>query len=213
VDILRTADSSEAGGPDDRVVGYLAAAVTAGPEEEEFSLGPEEKKELLRLARNAVAEFVKNNGVIPLETKNPRFLSPKGAFVTLRKGGELRGCIGFIEPIMPLGQAVIQAAVFAACEDRRFLPVSTRELPDLTYEISVLTPLRKITDPGAVRVGRHGLVISQQGARGLLLPQVPVENGWSRQVFLEQACLKAGLPPDAWRKGAEIFIFEAIVFD
>jgi len=213
VDILRTADSSEAGGPDDRVVGYLAAAVTTGQEEEEFSLSREEKKELLNLARNAVSEFVKKNGIVPFETYNPHFLSPKGAFVTLKIGGELRGCIGFIEPVMPLGQAVIQAAVYAASEDRRFPPVSTRELPNLSYEISVLTPLRKISDPSVVRVGRHGLVISKQGYKGLLLPQVPVENGWSRQAFLEQACLKAGLPPDAWREGAEIFVFEAIVFD
>jgi AmmeMemoRadiSam system protein B/AmmeMemoRadiSam system protein A len=212
VDILRYAESSEAGGPANEVVGYLAAVVTAGPAAEDFTLTAGEKKELLKLAREAVVEFVEKNKVLSYETKNPRFISPKGAFVTLRKRGALRGCIGFIEPVLPLYQAVIQTAIYAASEDQRFLPVSTNELPELEYEVSVLTPLRKISDPQIIQVGKHGLVISRDGNRGLLLPQVPVENHWNREAFLEQACLKAGLPPDAWKKGAEIFVFEAIVF-
>ncbi|MDP2913952.1 MAG: AmmeMemoRadiSam system protein B [Candidatus Aminicenantes bacterium] len=177
-----------------------------------FVLSADEKKELLRLARQAVDLFVREGKTLDYETKNLNLLSPEGAFVTLKKKGELRGCIGFIEPVYPLYKAVIQCAVYAATEDPRFGPVSTSELKAIEVEISVLTPLKKIDDPDLVRVGKHGLVISSGGRRGLLLPQVPVENNWDRLEFLAQACLKAGLAPDAWRKGAEIYVFEAIVF-
>ncbi len=133
-------------------------------------------------------------------------------FVTLTKGGDLRGCIGFIEPVAPLGQAVIRAAIYAATEDPRFPPVRPAELRDLKFEISVLTPVREISDPREVTVGRHGLIIARDGLKGVLLPQVPVENKWDRETFLEQASLKAGLPRDAWRQGAKLYVFEAIVF-
>jgi len=199
------ADAMISGGPSESVSGVPAPQI-------EFSLSADEKKELLRLARQAVELFVRDGKALDYETKNPNFLSPKGAFVTLKKKGELRGCIGFIEPVYPLYKAVIQCAVYAATEDPRFGPVSASELKALEYEVSVLTPLKKIGDPDMVRVGTHGLVVSSGGRRGLLLPQVPVENNWDRLEFLAQACLKAGLAPDAWTKGAEIFVFEAIVF-
>lgn len=212
VEILNYADSTGAGGPDTKVVGYMAAALTLNDPPQEFSLSREEKKELLDLARSAVTTFVRERTEISYETQNPSFLSPKGAFVTLKKNGRLRGCIGFIEPLFPLYQAIVRGAIYAAVEDRRFEPVSPGELDSLEYEISVLTPLKQISNPNLVQVGKHGLVISQRGRKGLLLPQVPVENGWDREQFLEEACLKAGLPPDAWKRGAEIFVFEAIVF-
>jgi AmmeMemoRadiSam system protein B/AmmeMemoRadiSam system protein A len=214
VEILRTADSSEGGGPADRVVGYMAAAVAAGPKAKapEFSLSPEEKKELLRLAKQAVETYVRENKVVDYETTNPNFLEARGAFVTLTEAGELRGCIGYTEPVMPLAQAVVRCAIYAATQDPRFRPVAAAELKSLAYEISVLTPLRRIDDPRLVAVGRHGLVISQGDFRGLLLPQVATENRWGRDEFLTQTCLKAGLPPDAWKKGAEIYVFEALVF-
>ncbi len=212
IKILHYADSSEASGDRDHVVGYLAAAVFDRPPAQEFSLSLEEKKELLALAREAVRFFVEEGKVLEVTTQNPTFRSEKGVFVTLKKRGELRGCIGFVEPLFPLAEAVIRAAVYAASEDPRFLPVSRDELKGLEYEISVLTPLRKIGNPRLVQVGRHGLVVSQGNNKGLLLPQVPIENHWDRETFLNQACLKAGLPPDAWKKGAELFIFEAIVF-
>ena len=215
LEVLHYADSSEATQDKTRVVGYLAAAVTldSSPSQPaEFSLSPEEKSELLRLARNAVFLYVGENKIVEHETQNPNFLEEKGAFVTLKKNGQLRGCIGFIEPLFPLHEAVIRAAIYAAVRDYRFPPVSKEELNDLEFEISVLTPPKKIDDPGVVRVGKHGLIISQDDKKGLLLPQVPVENHWSRETFLDQACIKAGLPPDAWKKGAEIFTFEAIVF-
>jgi AmmeMemoRadiSam system protein B/AmmeMemoRadiSam system protein A len=191
VEILARTDSSGFGGP---VVGYLAAAVLSGasPGEGGYSLTPEEKAELLRMARAAVTEFVERRAVIEDASGKAKFLEPRGVFVTLTKGGDLRGCIGFIEPVAPLGQAVIRAAIYAATEDPRFPPVEPAELKDLKVEISVLTPVREITDPRQVAVGRHGLIVARGGLKGVLLPQVPVENKWDRETFLEQASLKAG---------------------
>lgn len=211
VEILSRTDSSSFGGP---VVGYLAAAVFAGesPKPAEFSLTADEKQELLHLARTAVVAAVERRAPTGDRSGNAKFEAPRGVFVTLRKHGELRGCIGFIEPIVPLGQAVVQTAIYAATEDPRFPPVKAAELKDIQIEVSVLTPLREIADARKVEVGRHGLVVSRGENRGLLLPQVPLENGWDRETFLEQASLKAGLPPDAWRRGAKLFVFEAIVF-
>jgi AmmeMemoRadiSam system protein B/AmmeMemoRadiSam system protein A len=213
VTVLSYADSTQGGGPDDRVVGYFAAAVTGGVAEQSgFSLSADEKKELLSLARRAVDLFVREKKILDYQTMDPNFLSEKGTFVTLKKKGELRGCIGFIDPLYPLYQAVIQCAVYAASEDPRFYPVRAAEVKDLEVEISVLTPLKKIENPENVQVGKHGLVIAKNGNRGLLLPQVAVENRWSRAEFLAQACIKAGLEPNAWKRGAEVFVFEAIVF-
>jgi len=210
VEVLARTDSSGFGGP---VVGYLAAVVLSGPGEGgAYSLTPEEKAELLRMARASVTAFVERRAAIEDASGKEKFLEPRGVFVTLTKGGDLRGCIGFIEPVAPLGQAVIRAAVYAATEDPRFPPVRPAELKDLKFEISVLTPVREISDPREVTVGRHGLIIARDGLKGVLLPQVPVENKWDRETFLEQASLKAGLPPDAWRLGAKLYVFEAIVF-
>lgn len=210
--ILRYADSSDAGGPEDRVVGYLAAVVFEEGPLLEFSLTSKEKKELLQLARSSIETFLVGKKVLSYQSQNPKFLEKRGAFVTLKKRGHLRGCIGFIRPFLPLYQTVIQAAIYAACKDPRFTPLSPKELEDIKIEISVLSPLKKIDDPGLVEVGKHGLFISRGERSGILLPQVPVENHWSRETFLKQACLKAGLPKDAWKKGAEIYIFEAVVF-
>jgi AmmeMemoRadiSam system protein B/AmmeMemoRadiSam system protein A len=212
VEILRYADSSAAGGPESQVVGYLSAAVYSRDSETSFSLSSEEKEELIQLAHSAITTYVKENKVINYTSQNPLFLTEKGAFVTLKMKGRLRGCIGFIEPIAPLYQTVIQAAIYAASKDVRFPPVSPKEIKDLEIEISVLSPLRKIKDPNLIQVGKHGLVIAKAGHKGLLLPQVPVEKRWSRKTFLQQICLKAGLPEDAWKADAEIYIFEAFIF-
>lgn len=210
VEVLRYSDSSRFGGP---IVGYLAAAVTleSGPQPE-FKLTPEEKKELIALAWKAIREFVGRHRVLEYETQNPNLLTERGAFVTLKKKGELRGCIGFIEPLFPLYEAVARAAIYAATEDPRFKPATEDELRELEIEISVLTPLQKIENPRLIQVGKHGLLIARGQNKGLLLPQVAIEQKWDRETFLSQACLKAGLPPDAWKKGAEIYVFEAIIF-
>jgi AmmeMemoRadiSam system protein A len=193
-------------------VGYVAAAVYTDRPPSGFSLNTQEKKELLRIANSALEMYVLENQVFNSLTDNPKLVSKKGAFVTLKKRGRLRGCIGFIEPVLPLHQTIIQAAIYAASRDVRFKPVQASELKDIEVEISVLTPLQKINDPKEVEVGKHGLVIAKGDQKGLLLPQVPVENRWSRRTFLEQTCLKAGLPRDAWRTGADMYVFEAIVF-
>jgi AmmeMemoRadiSam system protein B/AmmeMemoRadiSam system protein A len=232
---LGYADSTAGGGPADQVVGYFAAAVTTGApksgtlrlgrplvlgsmlaaapgQSPEFTLSAEEKKSLLRLARQAVESYVRNRTAPPSATEDPVLQSKRGVFITLTKNGDLRGCIGFTEPVYPLAEAVVRCAVYAATEDPRFRPVQPSELKDLDYEISVLTPLRKIDDPDIVEIGKHGLLISQGASRGLLLPQVAVEQKWDRDEFLAEACLKAGLPRDAWKTGAAVYVFEAIVF-
>ncbi len=136
---------------------------------------------------------------------------PSPAFVTLRRGDQLRGCIGHLEADRPLADVVARAAVAAATEDPRFPPVTAAELDELAVEISVLGPMQLVTDPMTIEVGRHGLVVHSGANRGLLLPQVASEWGWDRETFLEQLCMKAGLPRGAWRT-AELFTFEAEVF-
>jgi AmmeMemoRadiSam system protein B/AmmeMemoRadiSam system protein A len=210
--VLRYADSSQAGGPKNQVVGYLAAAVFSQGSPPEFNLSAEEKEELLQLASSAIDEFIRYKKVISYTTQDLALLSKKGAFVTLKKKGYLRGCIGFTEPVFPLYETVLRASILAACRDNRFKPVTADELKDLEIEISVLTLPERIHDPQVIEVGKHGLIISQEDKKGLLLPQVPVENNWSKEEFLQQACLKAGLPRTAWKSGAEIYIFEAIIF-
>lgn len=212
VEILRYSDSSQMNQDEASVVGYLAAALVAKPPTEKFQLSEKEKEELLRLAYAAVKLYVREKKIPEYNPASANLLLKCGAFVTLTKRGQLRGCIGFIEPVLPLYQAVIQAGVYAACRDARFLPVAPDELDNLEVEVSVLSPLRKIVNPNSVMVGKHGLVIEKNGKKGLLLPQVAVEHNWSRETFLERTCLKAGLPKNAWRAGADIFVFEAIVF-
>jgi AmmeMemoRadiSam system protein A len=137
---------------------------------------------------------------------------PFGAFVTIFHAGELRGCLGRVEPDTPLGDAVSHLACVVSDSDPRFAPVRPDELPDITIEISVLTPERELTDVAEIEVGRHGLIVEHGRHRGLLLPQVPVEHGWDREAFLEHTCLKAGLERHAWKRGVRLYVFEAEVF-
>jgi AmmeMemoRadiSam system protein A len=136
--------------------------------------------------------------------------TPCGAFVTLYKEGRLRGCIGHIGALRPLWATVRECVKAAALDDPRFDPVTPAELPSLRIEISILSPLVDVA-PQQVEVGRHGLLISRGAQRGLLLPQVAVEWNWDRGQFLEETCLKAGLPADAWQHGAKIQAFTAQV--
>ncbi len=212
VEILCYADSSLASRDESRVVGYLSAALVTKASAQAFSLTEKEKEELLQLAYATIRQYVRENKLPEYRPKGPRLFQNRGAFVTIKKHGLLRGCIGFIEPVLPLYQSVMEAAAYAACHDSRFRPVTLDELDDLMVEISVLTPLQKIINPQFVKVGKHGLVIEMNGKRGLLLPQVATENNWDQVTFLEQACLKAGLPKIAWKSGANIYIFEAVIF-
>jgi AmmeMemoRadiSam system protein A len=176
-------------------------------------LTEEHRKILLRLARQALEEGV-CGAVEPKELPDPppSLLEPRGVFVTLRKHGELRGCIGHVETSAPLYQTVQECAVAAALSDPRFRPVTPDEAPSLHIEISVLSTPAEIAAHQIV-IGEHGLIITQGWRRGLLLPQVPVTWNWDREQFLEQTCLKAGLPIDAWKKGARIEAFTAEVFE
>ncbi|MBK7703231.1 MAG: AmmeMemoRadiSam system protein A [bacterium] len=142
-------------------------------------------------------------------TLSPPLLERRGAFVTLQRHGRLRGCIGDIVGTAPLCEAVIANTLAAAFRDPRFLPLTEDELPGLTLEISALTPLRPVADWSGIEVPRHGVVLTRGNARAVFLPQVAAEQGWDRETLLGQLSLKAGLPPDAWRRGAWFHIFEA----
>lgn len=177
------------------------------------SLDDEARAALLHLARRAVEAAVSGESFEMGAAALPSAVrGPGAAFVTLHVGGQLRGCIGMVEPRGPsLAEAVVGMARAASREDPRFTPIRTADLPLLDVEISVLGPLVPAT-PDEIVVGRDGLVIEQGHRRGLLLPQVAVEWGFDRETFLQQACLKAGLAPDAWQHGARILRFEAEVF-
>ena len=176
------------------------------------SLTSEEKEEIRHIAKKAIQFYVTEKKVLEYEPQKANLLENRGAFVTIKKKGHLRGCIGIIESSLPLYMTVIQAAISAATKDLRFYPIKPEELSDINIEISVLSSLKKIENPNLVKVGTHGLLISRGDRHGLLLPQVAIEHKWSREEFLCQTCRKAGLPPDAWRKGSDIYVFEAIVF-
>ena len=171
-----------------------------------------QRAELLRLARESIASFLRGHRSVLPAADDPVLNGKRGAFVTLYVDGELRGCIGYPLPFKPLAEAVAQMAVAAASQDHRFASITEKELGRLRIEISALTLPRPVHSPDGVEVGRHGIIISQGHASGLLLPQVPGEYGWDRETFLRHGCLKAGLPDDAWKKGAKIEVFEAEVF-
>lgn len=174
----------------------------------EFS--SEERAILLRLAHDSILAALQRRE-IPLEPPAPHLAEPRGVFTTLHLRGQLRGCIGYALPVSPLYNAVAETSRAAAFKDTRFHPVTIEEARALTIELSVLSPPQPI-NPGLVEVGRHGLLITLAGRRGLLLPQVAVEHHWERTTFLEQTCRKAGLPIDAWQKGATVEAFTAEVF-
>lgn len=171
-----------------------------------------QRRALVRIARSSVEAEVTGHA-IPLPV--PHDLPPaSGAFVTVRVRGELRGCLGTLACDEPLDKEIARCAHDAASRDPRFEPLEAEDLAALSVEVSVLGPLESIdpADAGAVVVGRHGLVAELGRRRGLLLPQVATEWGWTREQFLRQTCVKAGLPPDAWQNGATIYRFDADVF-
>lgn len=189
-----------------------------------FELGLEEGTSLVRLAREAVTEYLQSRKVIPVPSDmNKKLLTKAGVFVTLntvRSGRhELRGCIGFPMPVHPLAQAVIESSIESATQDPRFPRVTSRELEDIVVELSILTPPELVEAqnpsdyPKHIRVGRDGLIIERGFMKGLLLPQVPVEWGWDEEEFLCQCCVKAGLTPEMWCvKGTKVYKFQAIIF-
>ncbi len=173
------------------------------------TLDQDERRALLREARQALEAAV-TGAAIDSAAQFPERCA--GAFVTLREDGALRGCVGQVEAVGPLGATVREVAVAAATKDPRFSPVGADELSAIDVEVSVLGPIQPCADPATVEIGRHGLVVEEGRHRGLLLPQVAVEWGWDSHTFVANACAKAGLRPDAWKRGAQLFTFEAEVF-
>lgn len=171
----------------------------------------EERRGLLRLAHASIRAAVQGKPLATEEAPNQHLREARGAFVTLHEDGELRGCIGMMVAAKALDETVREMARAAALEDPRFAPVTAEELDKLQIEISVLSPMVAIA-PEDVVVGRHGLMVSYEGRRGVLLPQVAPERGWDRETLLAQTCRKAGLPMDQWRRGAKLEAFTAEVF-
>ncbi|HUU30348.1 MAG TPA: AmmeMemoRadiSam system protein B [archaeon] len=225
VRILLTANSGDVTGDKDRVVGYLSAMFYKSTQSEKdikqssnlggspMGLTEREKQYLLDLARKTIIHAVAGGEAPEYEAITPTLGEKRGAFVTIKKKGQLRGCIGQIIALQPLVDTVREMAIAAALRDPRFPPVTEDELKDLEIEISALTPIHKVTDINSIEVGKDGLIIKRGAFQGLLLPQVATEYGWDRDTFLAQTCRKAGLPADAWKQeGTEIHSFRAEVF-
>jgi len=174
-------------------------------------LTADQRRQLLALAHASIESQVR--GGARIETETMAWPDASGVFVTIKQRGQLRGCLGTLENRAGLAAEVVRCAAESASEDPRFAPVTPGELPELSLEISVLGPLEAIeARPDAFTIGVHGLVAERGVNRGLLLPQVATEWGWDGEQFLRQTCVKAGLPPDAWRSGARMFRFAAEVF-
>lgn len=207
VEILNYANSGDVAGNRHRVVGYASAILYATDQ-----LDKDAQRELLKIARSSIKGYLQTESPPSFKPISPLIKENRGAFVTLTKNGRLRGCTGYIHPIKPLYETVRDAAIKAAMKDLRFPPLAKRELGRVKMEISVLSPLEEIQDINFIQPGVHGLYITQGWQAGLLLPQVAKEHKWGRERFLKETCLKAGLPADAYKKGAKIHIFTAQVF-
>lgn len=179
-----------------------------------MQLTTEQQRVLLKLARDTITAHLSGGALPKLPDVQGELALKCGAFVTLHKKGMLRGCIGHMVGMKPLVETVQEMAIAAATEDSRFPSVKTDEMKDIDIEISVLSPMKKITDVSEIQVGVHGIMMSQGWRRGVLLPQVATEQGWDRDTFLTHTCYKAGLSPDAWKSPeTTIEIFSAQVFD
>ncbi len=217
--VLKYANSGDVTGDRARVVGYGSVALMRSPQKPRSSsqrivLSRDEQQQLLKLARKSVDTAVRQGKLFdPPAMNTASLVSARGAFVTLTKKSQLRGCIGYTVPVKPLYLTVRDVAAFAALRDSRFPPVREGELADLEYEISVLTPFRRMQDVNELRIGEHGLLVRQGEQIGVLLPQVAAEQNWDKKTFLEQVCVKAGLPENAWRnEDTDVFLFSANVF-
>jgi MEMO1 family protein len=202
-------------GKKEQVVGYCAFAFSQKEHASSSALDTKSRKELLRIARSTIREYLTSGRTATIDaTRVPKSLqTASGAFVTLNKSGDLRGCIGRFEATSPLYDVVQQMAIAAATQDPRFPPVRLSELDQIEIEISVLTPMRRIQSIDQIQLGKHGIYIRKGGHGGTFLPQVARETGWSKEEFLGHCARdKAGLSWDGW-KDAELFVYEAIVFD
>ena len=226
VDLLRYANSGDVTGDKSRVVGYSSVVFYRNPgnegraenspsqKERVASLTVQQKKRLIEIARKTIATYLQTGKTLVVEETDPRLLETEGAFVTIHKHGELRGCIGRIIGFTPLYLTVRDMAIAAATEDSRFEPVKTEELNDIDLEISVLSKPRVIANVDEIKMGIHGVIVSQEHHGGVFLPQVATETRWSKEKFLTELCVqKAGLPANAWQDPkTKIEVFTAEVF-
>ncbi len=208
-----------------RCVGYGAVALCNSKVSEEGQtaeqsaaeqgeeLSAKQRAELLAVARKTLEDVVSGKVPVPASSSDPALNRKRAVFVTLKEHGKLRGCIGSLEPTLPLIQDVQRRTIDAALHDPRFPPVTAAEVGEITIEISVLSPLRLCTNPEEIIPGKHGVCVVQGLASGVFLPQVATEQGWDRETLLCELCAhKAGIAPDAWKKGAKLYIFTAQVF-
>ncbi len=210
-DITKDASAFEGFGA---VVILRDGARRESPSASAIALTDQDKTKLLDVAKASVESAAKSKAAPPLpQPTSGALASAHGVFVTLKKNGQLRGRIGFVAPSRPLAETVRHAAAMAAMNDSRFFPVSESELEEIAYEISVLSPLRRVNGHKDIKIGRDGVLIRKGDDQGVYLPQVAVENGWDATSFLKQVSLKAGLPDNAWQSSdADIFTFTSIVF-
>lgn len=226
--VLKYANSGDVTGDRSGVVGYMAAVMyESGAKEEggkkstkektgvEPGLSEKDKRTLIDIARKTIEHRVRGKEPPEFDIDSPVLGEKRGAFVTIHKHGQLRGCIGYIEAVKPLHITIQEMAEAAALHDHRFPPVSPDELSALELEISVLTPLKRIKDIEEIQIGKHGILLKKGYHQGVFLPQVATEQGWDRITFLDQICFKAGIPDkNCWKdKEAEIYIFSAEVFE
>jgi len=225
VKVLTYANSGDVSGERDRVVGYGTVVfyhkfkkVTHGGKKmlDEIVFSKEEKKKLFNIARQSIIAALKREKIPEFSVTEPNLLLKRGVFVTLMNHGRLRGCIGHFEADFPLYQIASQMAVAAATQDYRFMynPVTLDEMDQIDIKISILSALKKINSIDEIKVGKHGIWIRQGMRSGTYLPEVATEMGWNKIEFLEHCCVeKAGLPKDAWKKGADIYIYTSQVLD
>ncbi|MFH2037018.1 MAG: AmmeMemoRadiSam system protein B [Candidatus Zixiibacteriota bacterium] len=226
VQVTGYATSGESTGDFTEVVGYLSAIIVAGKNSamknskigspakgKSLFLTKEDKEYLRDLARRVIEAELSGKKLSEPEPESKLLVDKRGAFVTIKIRGMLRGCIGLIRAAKPLYETVIEMASEAAFADNRFMPLTIEELNDIEIEISVLSPLMRVEKLSDIKVGRDGLMIVLAMHSGLLLPQVATENDWDLQTFLEQTCLKAGLPKNSYKeKEAQVYRFSAEVF-
>ena len=177
-----------------------------------FQLTESDQQFLLLAARNSVRSYLAGQTLRPSEPEAKQLREARGIFVSIHKGTQLRGCIGNLHPSGPLYKSAGECAIAAAVGDPRFMPLTESELPSVEFEISVLSPIERVEDISEIQIGVHGLLVSKGSSRGLLLPQVASAYGWSREKFLQETCIKAGLRHSDWKDGATIYCFSALVF-
>lgn len=174
-------------------------------------LDEEQKKKLLKLARNSIVNYLKEGERTEIGVEDPNLKREQGAFVTLKKHGKLKGCIGRIEASSPLYKVVSNMAIQSATGDPRFPSLKKDEVDDITIEISVMSKPKEVEKAEEIEIGKHGLIVRKGAYSGLLLPQVATEHDWGKREFLENTCYKAGLPKNAWKE-AKVYKFSAEVF-